>query len=114
MGILSIILLVIFVIASLLLILIVLMQDEQGEGLGGIFGGGSTSAFGSRSGNVLTKFTSILGAIFLICSFALAWVSRTAEKGDVLGAARRSSEVESTEWWNVEDSNMSETGNIDQ
>ena len=109
MGILEIILIVIFVIASFLLILIVLMQDEQGEGLGGLFGGGSTTAFGSRSGNVLTKFTSILGAIFLVCSFALAWVSRTVEKGDVLGAARKTSTEEVEEWWNVQDSDLPET-----
>jgi len=110
MGILEIILLVIFVITALLLILIVLLQDEQGEGLGGIFGGGSTTAFGSRSGNVLTKFTSILGAIFLICSLALAWASRTVEKGDVLGAARRSTTVETEEWWNVEETEIPDTG----
>ncbi|MBQ6905176.1 MAG: preprotein translocase subunit SecG, partial [Spirochaetia bacterium] len=72
MGILSIILLVLFVIASLLLILLVLVQDEQGEGLGGIFGGASNTPFGSRSGNVLTRFTSILAAFFLILSLGLA------------------------------------------
>jgi preprotein translocase subunit SecG len=110
MGIFSIILIVVFVIASLLFILIVLLQDEQGEGLGGIFGGGSTTAFGSRSGNVLTKFTAILGAIFLVCSFALAWASRTIEKGDVLGAARRNTEVEAEEWWNVDDAEIPESG----
>ena len=109
MGILGIILIIVFVIASLLLILIVLLQDEQGEGLGGIFGGGSSTAFGSRSGNVLTKFTSILGAVFLVCSFALAWLSRTAEKGDVLGAARQTSSVETEEWWNIQDTDLPET-----
>ena len=41
MTIVSGILLVIFVISSLLLIAIVLIQDEQGEGMGGLFGGGS-------------------------------------------------------------------------
>lgn len=109
MGILEIILVVIFVITALLLILIVLLQDEQGEGLGGLFGGGSSAAFGSRSGNVLTRFTSILGAVFLVCSFSLAWLSRTVEEGDVLGAARRSGTVETEEWWNVEDSATPDT-----
>jgi len=99
MGFLSIILIVFFVISALLLIILVLLQDEQGEGLGGIFGGGSSTAFGSRSGNILTKFTSILGAIFLICSFGLAWINKTPEKGDVLGAARRETAQESQEWW---------------
>lgn len=101
MGFLGILLLVIFVIASLLLIVVVLMQDDQGEGLGGLFGGGSTTAFGSRSGNVLTRFTAVLAGIFLVCSFALAWINKTPETGDVLGAARRGAAQEDTyeEWW---------------
>ena len=100
MGILSIFLLVLFVITCLLLILMVLMQDEQGDGIGGIFGGGG-SQFGSRSGNILTKFTSVLAAVFLITSFGLAWVNKTTDKGDILGAAYRqdAETTEVTEWW---------------
>ena len=109
MDILNIILIVIFVLSSILLIILVLLQDEQGEGLGGLFGGGSSTAFGSRSGNVLTKFTSILGAIFLVCSFGLAWINKTPEKGDVLGAARRETTQESQEWWiNPDSDNQAE------
>ena len=104
MGIVGIILLIIFIIASILLVVMVLIQDEQGEGLGGIFGGGASTSFGPRSGNILTKFTSILGAIFLVCSFALAWLNKTPESGDVLGAARRDTDTEQTEkWWAPED-----------
>lgn len=66
-----------FVIVSILLILIVLIQNEDGDSLGGIFAGGSGSAFGSRSGNVLTRATSILGALFLVISFSLAVINRT-------------------------------------
>ena len=104
MGILGVILLVVFSISSLLLIVIVLIQDEQGEGIGGLFGGGSSTTFGSRSGNILTKFTSILAAIFLVCSFALAWINRTPESGDLLGASRRGAGQELTvdEWWESE------------
>jgi preprotein translocase subunit SecG len=105
MGFLSVLLLVIFAIASLLLIGVVLIQDEQGEGLGGLFGGGGSASFGSRSGNILTRFTSILGAVFLSSAFILAWINRTPETGDLLGAARRGTAVESTvnEWWVVDD-----------
>lgn len=105
MGVLGIILLVIFILDAILLIALVMMQDEQGEGLGGLFGGGSATTFGSRSGNVLTKFTSILGAIFLVCSFGLAWVNRTQEEGDVITAARRKQAEEgfSEAWWLPED-----------
>ena len=101
MGLLGILLLIIFVIASLLLVIIVLIQDDQGEGLGGLFGGGSSTPFGSRTGNVLTRFTAVLAGIFLVCSFALAWINKTPETGDVLGAARRGAAQEQTveEWW---------------
>ncbi len=99
MGFIAILLLVFFIISALLLIGIVLIQDEQGDGLGGIFGGGSSTPFGSRSGNVLTKFTGILAAIFIFCSFGLAWVYKTDNTGDnVLSAARQTEETE--EWWN--------------
>jgi len=105
MAILGIVLLVVFIISALLLVILVLLQDEQGEGIGGLFGGGSSSAFGSRSGTVLTKFTSILGAVFLACSFGLAWVNKTPEAGDVLGAARREQVKEESEfnWWEMEE-----------
>lgn len=99
MGILSVILLVLFVIACILLILMVLVQDEQGEGLGGIFGGGSSTPFGSRSGNVLTRFTSILAAFFLILSLGLAWINKTSEKEDLLKSVKSGTE-ETIEWWN--------------
>jgi preprotein translocase subunit SecG len=103
-GIVSIILLVIFVLCSLLLMAVVLIQDEQGEGLGGIFGGGSSTPFGSRSGNVLTKITSILGAVFLLTSFGLAWINRSSESGDVVGAAQRqeSAAGNAVDWWRID------------
>jgi len=81
----------------------VLVQNEQGEGIGGIFGGGSSTPFGSRSGNVLTRFTSILAAVFLLTSFGLAWVNKTSDKSDILGAAykQNSDKTELIEWWNT-------------
>ncbi|WP_028973161.1 preprotein translocase subunit SecG [Spirochaeta cellobiosiphila] len=104
MGILSTLLLVVFVITALFLILIVMIQDDQGDGIGGIFGGGSTTPFGTNSGNVLTRLTSILGAVFLIVSFGLAWINRTTDVGDVAGAARKEATAQASEWWNTQDS----------
>src|SRR5215469_536570 len=78
MGILGIVLLVFFVIVAILLILLVLVQNEEGDSLGGIFAGGSGSAFGSRSGNILTRITTVLGALFLVISLGMALLNRTS------------------------------------
>ncbi len=101
MGLIAVILLVILVISAILLVLVVLVQDEQGEGIGGIFGGGSNTAFGSRSGNVLTRFTAVLAAIFLVCCFGVAWVNRTPSAGNVISKARQQalSTSENQSWW---------------
>ncbi len=101
MGFLAIFLLVIFVISAILLIVLVLVQDDQGEGLGSFLGGGSSSAFGSGANKVLTKFTSVVGAVFIFCSLGLAWVNKTPETGDVIGAARRETVTETSDWWNT-------------
>ncbi|MDR0878805.1 MAG: preprotein translocase subunit SecG [Treponema sp.] len=99
MGILSIVLLVFFVIVAILLILLVLIQNEEGDSLGGIFAGGSSSAFGSRSGNVLTRTTTVLGALFLVISLSLALLNRTPGGTGVEEAAREiSTEVGTSNW----------------
>jgi preprotein translocase subunit SecG len=116
MGIVSIVLLVLFVIACVLLVLVVLVQDEQGEGLGGLFASSGTS-FGPRTGNILTRFTSVLGVVFLVGAFAVAWLNRTPEIGDVAEKARleqlRGGNQE--DWW-VEsgqlDAQPAETGTL--
>ena len=99
MSILSIVLLVFFIIIAVLLILLVLIQTEEGNSLGGIFAGGSDSAFGSRSGNVLTRATTILGALFLVVSLSLALLSRTSSGSGVEEEARRLSTEESQSTW---------------
>lgn len=71
---------ILFFIAALILILLVMIQDEQGEGIGGIFGGGSTTPFGSRAGNVLTRFTAIIAAVFLIVCVVIGLLNRSTER----------------------------------
>ena len=98
MEILTVLLLVFFVIIAVLLILLVLVQNEEGDSLGGIFAGGSGSAFGSRSGNVLTRTTTVLGTLFLVISLGLALLSRTPT-GDVESEGRRQVVEESDSNW---------------
>ncbi|MCX7949032.1 MAG: preprotein translocase subunit SecG [Treponemataceae bacterium] len=100
MGFVTVLLLVMFVIVSVLLILIVLVQGEEGDTLGGLFAGGSGSAFGSRSGNILTKTTSILGALFLILAFSLALVNRSGGDRGLEAAPKRIEKADTSEWWN--------------
>jgi preprotein translocase subunit SecG len=99
MGILNVLLLVFFVIVAILLILLVLIQNEEGDSLGGIFAGGSGSAFGSRSGNVLTRTTTILGALFLVLCLGLALLNRTPGTSGVEAAGRQLDTEAGSDWW---------------
>ena len=99
MGIVGILLLVVFILTAVLLILLVLVQNEEGDSLGGIFAGGSASAFGSRSGNVLTRVTSILGALFLILSLGMALLNRGSGVSGVEAAGREQSMSGENTWW---------------
>jgi len=105
MAILSVVLLVFFVIIAVLLILLVLMQSEEGDSLGGIFAGGSGSAFGSRSGNVLTRATSVLGALFLVISLGLALINRTPSGSGVEEEGRRQAIEDAGPSWVEEELN---------
>jgi len=99
MGVLGILLLVVFIIIAVLLVLLVLVQNEEGDSLGGIFAGGSSSAFGSRSGNVLTRATSILGALFLILSLGLALLNRSGGITGIEAAGREQSAEKESDWF---------------
>ncbi|MDR1931111.1 MAG: preprotein translocase subunit SecG [Treponema sp.] len=99
MGILGIVLLVLFIIVAILLILLVLIQNEEGDSLGGIFAGGSASAFGSRSGNVLTRATSILGALFLILTIGMALLRLNPGGSGVESAGRQQNAGQENDWF---------------
>lgn len=90
MGIIGTLFLVFFAIAAVLIIALVLLQDEQGEGFGGLFGGGGAATpFGAAGGNVLAKATSILGVLFMVSSLAVAMAYKSGDSDNVIGEARR-------------------------
>ena len=65
-------LLVLFVIVSIFMILLILIQKGRGGGLAGAFGGGGGhTAFGAKTGDVLTWATSIVFGIFLVLAIVL-------------------------------------------
>ncbi len=88
MGIIGIILLVAFVIVCVLIVILVLLQNEDGGGLGGLFAGGSNSAFGSRSANVLTKATYVVVTLFFVGALLLALLNRSPGDQGLEEAAR--------------------------
>lgn len=99
MAIIGVVLLVVFVIVCVLIIGLVLLQKEDGEGLGGIFSGGSNSAFGSRSASVLTKATYVVVTLFFITAFLLAFINRSPGDKGIEEAARLEQGETATEWW---------------
>lgn len=100
MGVLGVILFVLYVIDAVLLAFFVLIQDEQGDSLGGIFGGGSNTAFGASSSNVLVKITRILGVLFLVLSLTVAFFLKSENSDNVIGESRILSESAADgAWW---------------
>jgi len=73
MEILSTLLTITFVVVAAILMLVILMQSSRSSGMG-LFGGSSQSAFGASSGDILTKITGYLTAIFLILALGLAYL----------------------------------------
>ena len=64
--------LTLYVIICIFLILLVLIQKGRGGGLSGAFGGsGGNTAFGTKTGDVLTWATSIVFAIFVFLAVAM-------------------------------------------
>jgi preprotein translocase subunit SecG len=75
------IILTVHVAACILLIIFVLLQSGK-EGMGVIFGGGSSSLFGSTgAGGILVKLTTFVAVIFFCTSLGYSIMTSTKESG---------------------------------
>ena len=65
-----------FLVVAIFMVLLVLIQKGRGGGLSGAFGGGGgNTAFGSKTGDVLTWATSIVFGVFLLLAIGLNLVA---------------------------------------
>jgi preprotein translocase subunit SecG len=79
-----------YLLVCLLLLLVVLMQQGKGGDMASAFGGGGSSqtAFGARAGaTVLTRATTVLGALFMLGAIILG-VYGQGGKGSVLSGVK--------------------------
>ncbi|MBN1620180.1 preprotein translocase subunit SecG [candidate division WOR-3 bacterium] len=66
------VLLPLHIVVSIVLIIIILIQQSQGEGLSGVFGGMGNTMFGGSGGTTfLIKLTIILSVIFALLTLSL-------------------------------------------
>ena len=67
---------IVHVIVSIGLILVVLLQTGKGAEMGAVFGGSSSTIFGSSgAGNFLTRLTTGMAIVFMITSLKLGYFS---------------------------------------
>jgi len=84
------VLLIVEVLAAFLLIVVILAQKSKDQGLGMAFGGGmGESLFGSRAGNMLTRMTVVLIAVFMLTTIGLGilFAGRSGNDGSVMATA---------------------------
>jgi preprotein translocase subunit SecG len=78
---------IVIVLVSLLLMFVILIQRGKGGGLAGAFGGaGGSSAFGSKAGDTMMKFTLYLAAGWIL----LIMIHVKVAKGDGASGANSS------------------------
>ncbi|MBI2997906.1 MAG: preprotein translocase subunit SecG [Deltaproteobacteria bacterium] len=81
------------VLVSIGLILVVLLQTGKGADIGAVFGGSSSTLFGSSgAGNFLTRLTTGMAIVFMITSLTLGYFSGKRLSASIFD--RRSAEVE--------------------
>ena len=74
------------VIICITLVILILLQQGKGADVGAVFGGSSNTVFGaSGAGNVLSRTTAALAALFFATSLYLAYMSSQRASGSIFG-----------------------------
>lgn len=67
---------IIHVLACIFLVLVVLLQTGKGADMGAVFGGSSSTVFGSSgAGTFLTRLTTVTAVVFMLTSLSLTYFS---------------------------------------
>jgi len=79
---------IIHVLACIFLVLVVLLQTGKGADMGAVFGGSSSTVFGSTgAGNFLTRLTTAAAIIFMVTSLSLTYLSGRQTTATVFDSA---------------------------
>jgi preprotein translocase subunit SecG len=79
---------IIHIVACLFLIGVVLLQQGKGADMGAVFGGSSSTIFGSSgAGNFLTRLTTAMAVVFMLTSLTLTYTSSQRLGSTVFDAA---------------------------
>ena|SRR5579885_738206 len=78
---------ILHVLVCIAIVIVVLLQQGKGAEVGAVFGGSSQTVFGaSGAGNMLTKTTYALGAVFFATSLFLAYSSTRRATGSIFNS----------------------------
>jgi preprotein translocase subunit SecG len=87
---------IIHILACIFLVLVVLLQTGKGADMGAVFGGSSSTVFGSSgAGNFLTKLTTATAIIFMLTSLGLTYFSSRSNSATVFDSAPATAPAES-------------------
>jgi preprotein translocase subunit SecG len=79
---------IVHILSCIFLILVVLLQTGKGADMGAVFGGSSSTVFGSSgAGNFLTKLTTATAILFMVTSLGLTYFSARQNTSTVFDSA---------------------------